>query len=283
MTTTVKIPDNPRLLGSSQKVVKGEKRGFGTAVMYLAASDRSKEWGGGNTCPMASPGCREACLGHTAGRLQFGTSQAAQIWKTYLFFNEPDRFFQLLGEDIQRHVTWCRGKGLKPAVRLNGSSDIVWEARPEYVELFAAFHDVQFYDYTKIPSRFTRFQGPGLRNRPPTMRQPKNYHLTFSRSETNDAAVRDVVRAGGNVAVVFGGELPETYLGRPVIDGDETDLRFLDPRPCVVGLSVKGHVRDETGFVVYPEIQRSSHRDLRTGVLHQWSKEVYPEEGEGAK
>lgn len=239
MLQSVKIPTNPRLLGSSQKVVKGEALGWGTAILYLAASDRSTEWGGGNTCPMASPGCREACLGHTAGRLRMAPQQAAQIWKTWLYFNEPKRFFDMLAVELQRHVDWCYDRGFQPAVRLNGSSDIAWERLPAGLDLMNTFCNIRFYDYTKISARLTRQRPIG-----------PNYHLTFSRSETNDKAVRQVMVAQGNVAVVFASPLPKTYLGAVVINGDKTDLRFLDPRPCIVGLSVKGHVKDDTGFVV---------------------------------
>ena len=80
---------------------------------------------------------------------------------------------------------------------------------------------------------------------------PRNYHLTFSRSETNEADCLDVLRAGGTVAVVFANK-PDTWHGFPVIDGDKHDLRHLDPRGVVVGLSPKGlkAKRDTSGFVV---------------------------------
>jgi hypothetical protein len=46
-------------------------------------------------------------------------------------------------------------------------------------------------------------------------------------------------------------KLPKKYLGRKVIDGDETDLRFLDPKNSIVGLIAKGKARyDQSGFVV---------------------------------
>jgi hypothetical protein len=95
-----------------------------------------------------------------------------------------------------------------------------------------AFPMVQFYDYTKIPNR---------RN------VPSNYHLTFSRSETNQ---QHVAMTQYNVAVVFD-TLPATYLGRTVIDGTETDLRFLDPNNVVVGLKANGKAKKDTsGFTV---------------------------------
>jgi hypothetical protein len=81
---------------------------------------------------------------------------------------------------------------------------------------------------------------------------PSNYSLTFSRSETNESQCLDVLARGGNVAVVFRSKtLPTHWNGFPVINGDENDLRFLDPKGVVVGLTAKGKAKSDTsGFVV---------------------------------
>ena len=104
-----------------------------------------------------------------------------------------------------------------------------------------AFPGLQFYDYTKNPNRIAaNLEG----------RMPANYHLTFSRSEENDKVALSILQSGGSVAIVFTA-LPAAFAGAPVVNGDETDLRFLDPRGCVVGLKAKGRAkRDESGFVV---------------------------------
>jgi hypothetical protein len=83
--------------------------------------------------------------------------------------------------------------------------------------------------------------------------------LTFSLSEANEAAACIWLNNGGNVAVVFstkkGKPLPTTYVlgGKefPVFDGDDTDLRFLDPKGGhIIGLHAKGRARKDTsGFV----------------------------------
>jgi hypothetical protein len=163
------------------------------------------------------------------------------------------------------HVARCKRaadrKGMRLAVRPNGSTDIAYEGLRVVVDvefaaelgrisglsvspgvhtIFSAFPTIQFVDYTKNPNRL---------NRP----LPSNYHLTFSRSETNEAQALALLARGNNVAVVFAGGLPATWHGYRVIDGDEHDLRFLDPRDgVVVGLSPKGHKakRDQKGFVV---------------------------------
>jgi hypothetical protein len=80
---------------------------------------------------------------------------------------------------------------------------------------------------------------------------PENYHLTFSRKEDNDGFVENVLERGGNVAVVFRKELPLTWKGKKVVNGDETDLRFLDEKNVVVGLKAKGKGRkNQSGFIV---------------------------------
>jgi hypothetical protein len=98
------------------------------------------------------------------------------------------------------------------------------------------FQSVQFYDYTKLPNR---------RN------VPSNYHLTFSRSESNELdALRILANGVMNVAVVFD-TLPTKWAGVKVIDGTETDLRFLDEQGVVVGLVAKGKAKkDNSGFTI---------------------------------
>ena len=79
---------------------------------------------------------------------------------------------------------------------------------------------------------------------------PSNYHLTFSRSESNQKLVEMVLEMGGNVAVVFRDQLPKTWKGFEVVNGDENDLRFLDKQGVIVGLIEKGLAKkDSTGFV----------------------------------
>ena len=126
-------------------------------------------------------------------------------------------------------------------MRLNGATDLAWEGLSP--ETFTANPDIQFVDYTKSPKRALAHA---------TGKMPRNYHLTFSRSETNEAQCLEVLAAGGNVAVVSSQPMPDAYLGAPVIDGDESDLRHVDPPGVVVWLSPKGAKAkaDRSGFVV---------------------------------
>lgn len=219
-----------KLLGiSNTKTKKGEAMGYRTYIMHLAPSTLS----GYQVCPMASAGCRDACL-NLSGMGRFSNVQAARIAKTRYFFEDRAAFMAKLVKEIRAAVKSSEKAGLTPVFRLNGTSDVRWESIPvgSYANVMDAFPHVQFYDYTKIPNR---------RN------IPRNYHLTFSRSEENDVLVQ---RTPYNVAVVFD-TLPHTYMGRRVIDGTETDLRFLDPENVVVGLVANGKaVKDTTGFTV---------------------------------
>ena len=146
-------------------------------------------------------------------------------------------FLEELKRNVTRLVARARKVGLKPAVRINGTSDLPWLAQ----ELAEEFPEVQFYDYTKHPK-------PWLRTLP-------NYHLTFSHSGHNLEDCLEALQHGINVAVVFttrrGEALPETWNGFPVIDGDSHDCRFLDPTGVVVGLRAKGMAKgSRSPFVV---------------------------------
>lgn len=217
------------------KLMKGEKQGYLSFILHLAPSWLS----GFNTCPMASNGCASACL-NTAGRggmfkrgEKTNAIQEARIRKTQWFFNDRDTFMAQLVKDITLAIKQADRKNMIPVFRLNGTSDLRWEnvAVAGFDNIMQMFPNVQFYDYTKLPNR---------RN------IPANYHLTFSRSESNE----HLIPADLNVAVVFD-KLPDTYLGRPVVNGDETDLRFLDPVGVVVGLKAKGKAKkDLSGFTV---------------------------------
>lgn len=231
------------------KILKGLKSGFNTYILHLAPAKLS----GYNTCPKATSGCEAACL-NTAGRggmFKKGEStnviQQARIRKTKMFFENRLEFMQLLVKDIELAIKQSEKKGLVPVFRLNGTSDISWEKYEIvrngvlYRNIFAAFPDQTFYDYTKVLGR-------KVKNIP-------NYSLTFSKADGNDVDVNKAINEGLNVAVVFGVKktdpLPESFLGLPVFNGDDSDLRFLDPKGVVVGLYAKGKAKkDTTGFVV---------------------------------
>ena len=235
------------------KILKGQKQGYNTYILHLAPANLS----GYETCPKRTAGCTASCL-NTAGRggmFKKGETtnviQQARIRKTAMFFEERKGFMEWLVKDIELAIKQSARLGLTPVFRLNGTSDLSFEKYEvvrdgvTYKNIFSAFPDVQFYDYTKILGR--------------KVAHIDNYHLTFSAADGNDADVLSAIAQGYNVATVFGLKktqpMPDNYQGRPVFNGDDSDLRFLDPKGVIVGLYAKGKAKkDTTGFVKYPTI-----------------------------
>jgi hypothetical protein len=237
-------------IDANAKTVKGQKKGYLTGVLYLAPFNIS----GFNVCPMAElANCWKTCLnvqgrgGISAGSVKFvadngqalpdNAIQRCRIRRTELFHNDREAFLNQLENEIHGLIRKADREGFIPTVRLNGTSDLRWEnIKFENGDtIFDRFPDIQFYDYTKIPNR------KGL---------PDNYHLSWSYSEADDRY--SIMRPKGmNWVVVFHGDMPDTFLGGKVIDGDESDLRFLDDDGIVVGLKAKGTAKKDTsGFVV---------------------------------
>lgn len=217
---------------------------FLSYILHLAPYNLS----GVNICPMASRGCAAACL-NTAGRGRFDSIQVARLKKTKRFLDSRAEFLQDLVKDLQAVERKALKLSKKAVVRLNGTSDIDWSLikTDDGRNIFDRFQSIQFYDYTKVLKRLERFK----------LNPIPNYHLTFSRSESNHAESLKAIQLGFNVAAVFSTEaFPESFLGRPIIDGDAHDLRFLDLKPsdglgAFVGLKAKGQAKkDKTGFVI---------------------------------
>jgi hypothetical protein len=225
-----------RLLGiNNTKMLKSIELGYLTAILHLAPHKLS----GVNICPKASQGCIKACL-NTSGRGRFKFTQDSRLNKTKYFLNDRLKFLLQLDNEVKNFKKKAIKKGLKPAVRLNGTSDLLFERYPikDGKNIMKLNPDIQFYDYTKIKNRLSD-------------KLPSNYHLTFSKSESNDSDIKDLLTTAFNIAVVFKDKLPKTYLGRNVVDGDISDLRFLEPKGVIVGLATKGNAKtDDTGFVV---------------------------------
>ena len=245
-------------VGSDAKTVKGEKLGFLTGIQYLAPSTVS---GIVNLCPKASEGCKIACL-NTAGRAAFDTQiEIARINKTIWFVRYKPQYWAKLVSNIKSLIRKADREGLIPVIRLNGTSDNLYEritikgTEFDGLTIFEAFPEIQFYDYTKYTYSE---RSENLSN---------NYHLTYSYSEdTTPEILADNLDNGRNVAIVFNvcklgnkGKchtkckcaLPETWNGYTVISGDDSDIRFLDDKGVIVGLHAKGDARtDDSGFVV---------------------------------
>ena len=230
------------LTQGNAKIVKGEELGYVTKGIHFAPANLS----GNEVCQWRSKGCTASCL-NTAGRGRMNSIQASRIAKTKLFFDKQMDFLFKLSKEISSSIKTATKKSMQSVFRLNLTSDIAWESvffnEEQPKTIFDKFPSTQFYDYTKSFKRMAQYLGKNKEF-------PTNYHLTFSRSETNDKLCEMVLEMGGNVAVVFRNQLPQTWKGYEVINGDENDLRFLDKQGVVVGLIEKGMAKkDETGFV----------------------------------
>jgi hypothetical protein len=245
-------PGNP-------KTDKGKIKGYHTFILHLAPADLS----GWNVCSMFTVGCKAACL-NTAGRggimanhgtlsavdVENGirnTIQNARIRRTQLFFTDRHAFMSLLVKEISKAIRKANSLNLIPVFRLNGTSDIRYESIKDTngKTIFDHFPNVQFYDYTKIANR---------------KNLPSNYALTFSLADGNETQAAIAQYNGLNVAAVFRNKDTVARYQRdgislggfvyPVANGDETDLRFLDPANHVIALYAKGNAKnDRSGFV----------------------------------
>jgi len=219
--------------GSNAKLIKDNGEEYILAGLSLAPADMVE---GINVCAMANcAGCKEGCL-NTAGRGAFSNVQEARKRKTEFYRDDKQGFMSTVEGDINAFKRKCEMLGVKPAIRLNVLSDI------NYINIIRKFPTVQFYDYTKnIKWAYKQL--------------PSNYHLTFSYSGKvgyKNIIEKVIQETSHNVAVVFRKELPDTFMGRRVIDGDVNDFRFDDDENVIVGLKAKGKAKKDftSGFVV---------------------------------
>lgn len=230
------------LLSKGSTNAKTAKNEIETFILYLAPSDTI---GTHNVCPFASEGCRKSCL-YSAGRGAFSNVQQSRINKTKFWAYDRKNFYiQLTDEILRIHdkaTDLMNGNFKQIAIRLNGTSDI------DHLSLIFkytginflddAYKNLLFYDYTKNPNHIRKYAGT-------------RYKLTFSLSEINQSEAIQVLLDGGNVAAVFSGELPQSYKGFKVINGDASDLRYFDPENVIIGLKAKGQAKkDRSGFVI---------------------------------
>lgn len=209
------------LLSTNTKSKKSDKGGWKVLLLQLAPAKVS----GYNVCPASKPNkCADDCIFY-AGYGQMPNVQASRIKRTRLYFEDRPRFLELLDKDLYS----ASKLGKKIAVRLNCFSDL------DFREVVARHPEIQFYDYTKVKRRLTE-------------PRPENYHLTWSYGPAagSQNVALNYLERGGNVAVAFQGDLPPTWWGHTVIDGDEDDKRFLDPAGVVVGLRAKGTGKKST-------------------------------------
>lgn len=231
---------------SNAKLAKSLGFKYMSFPLHLSPADIS----GNEVCANRTAACTYFCINIT-GRagLEFSGPiiRAARNARTRFYFDNRVSFMARLVLEITNAIAYAKRHGMTACFRLNATSDIPWERIPVmgYANIFDMFPDVIFYDYTKIPARMLK------------RTMPANYTLTFSLSENNLESALAVLAAGENVAVVFRDKatvkraIASGYLGYPVISGDDTDLRFLDPKAHIIALYAKGPKAkaDISGFV----------------------------------
>lgn len=233
----------PLLSSNNYKTMKGEKLGYMTYILYMSPFKFNSQ--GKNVCSHASKGCAESCLVGSGFGGMYENVMKGRREKTEYFLTNRIEFLHQIKDEIAKVLKKHEGKAIV-TIRLNGTSDLPYENFRIFdgKNIFEVYPNVQFYDYTKNYLRFDR-------------ELPANYHLTFSRSETNHAKALELLQRGFNVAMVFN-HVPETYAGFKVIDGDKDDLRFLDAKNVIVGLKYKkmtskganNQLALESGFVI---------------------------------
>lgn len=212
------------LTTNNVKTVKGEKLGYITYILFMSPFTANSK--GINVCSHATAGCAASCLvGSGFGGIYTSVANGRRN-KTEYFLKDRVKFLEQLDFEIGRAIRLNAGKAIV-TIRLNGTSDLPFEKFKvrDGKTLFELYPNIQFYDYTKNYLRFDKVL-------------PSNYHLTFSRSETNHAKAMEILGRGFNVAMVFD-KTPKEYKGFKVVDGDESDLRFLDEKGVIVGLRYK--------------------------------------------
>jgi len=108
---------------------------------------------------------------------------------TALFFFWPDRFYARYDRELTNQETRAAALGVKSYHRPNVASDV------DHDRIIGNHPATRFYDYTAVYGRILAYLNGEL---------PPNYSLTFSVKESTPYEfVRNVIRRGGNVAVVI--------------------------------------------------------------------------------
>ena len=221
--------------GANPKAKKSAKYEFyGQPVRYATLSMMPND----KLCPMRhKAGCAEPCLVTSGMGGVYPTVNASRQAKTDFWMNDRQGFLSQLRGEMHNFIKLCAKQGKLPVFRLNTISDIPWE---RHLDMSGEFADAIFLDYTKIASRLGNV--------------PSNYHLIFSFSAKVEFAkqVASALESDVPMSVVFRGKFPKTFLGKPVIDGDASDIVNAQKRGHIVGLKAKGKARNDVSnpFIV---------------------------------
>ena len=240
ITKTQNYKPVKNLLSKGSTNTKTAKNNLETFILYLAPERQNSK--GVNLCPKASKGCAAACL-YTAGRGKFTNVKKSRINKSEYYINDKKVFINQLSKEIVKIAAKAIKQNKKIAIRLNGTSDqdfISIIKKYNNLDLLndEQFKNLVFYDYTAILGKIKKYINT-------------NYSLTLSRKEDNENEIIEALKLGGNVAAVFRDDLPTTYKGYAVVNGDNSDLEMLYNKNVILGLKAKGDAKkDKSGFVI---------------------------------
>jgi hypothetical protein len=190
-----------------------------------------------------SAGCMDLCLKDGGFARIFDSVNIARQKKTDFLLSDPEGFIKQLDKELFNFDKKCKKNNKTGFVRLNTISDY-----PFYkTGLMKKYPDLIFVDYTKVSKRLNE-------------ELPLNYNLIFSFSGRDQYKnqVKTALKTSFPISVVFYNEnFPKTFLGRPVIDGDKSDLNNVLEFNKIIGLKFK-KVKDknfnefkDNGFIVY--------------------------------
>lgn len=237
-TQNYKLVKNLLSKGSTNS--KTAKNSLETYILYLSPEKQNSK--GVNLCPKASKGCAAACL-YTAGRGKFTNVKKSRINKSEYYISDKKTFINQLSNELLKIAAKAIKQDKKIAIRLNGTSDqdfISIIKKYNNLDLLNGdqFKNLVFYDYTAILGKIKKYLNT-------------NYSLTLSRKEDNQNDILQALKLGGNVAAVFRDELPTTYKGYKVVNGDTSDLEMIYNNNVILGLKAKGDAKkDKSGFVI---------------------------------
>jgi hypothetical protein len=232
-------------LSSVSKSVKHQKSlkyGELTLSLYLAPAKMS----GYEVCPGRTAECTRLCLNQSGKNIGPQKERGdfinqSRITKTRLFFEERDFFMDWLIFEIESAKRKAVRMTHKLSIRLNNTSDISPEEFTRNGKnILEMYPDIQFYEYTKVPSRVK------------LMERYPNYDVTFSYTGYNWETCKQMLENNTRVAVVFK-KVPEVWEGYQVINGDEYDMRYKDDNAVIVGLKYKvnrNKLTPKTKFVI---------------------------------
>lgn len=251
-----------KLLSPGATNAKTAKNTYKTYILYLAPYRQNSK--NINICPQASDGCAAACL-FTAGRGKFSNVQSARINKTEYFLHDKEKFCLQLAGELTKINRQAEKNNETVLIRLNGTSDLDFiHLLKKYAQLDAlALTNLIFYDYTKILGKVKKYLGSD------------KYILTYSRAENNEAQALEALRLGANVSAVFTGQLPKTYKGFKVIDGDVSDNVMVENRGVILGLKAKGDARKDTsGFVIHDYKETEAAEFLEVDAYNKTGRQL---------